>query len=439
MSRFGAMAAGVTYLKLLIAAAALFGCAPSALAQNNPAPKPLSGLDDFSLPSSRPTPRPSPTAEPTTNPRTTPRPVATATPKPASAAPRTVAPPRLVPIVRATPAPAVRTPTPALTPRPKPTPAPVASPTPTPRPIPTVEPVAPIASPTPEPLPTLAPLPEPTLPPEPTPPPSLRPAERPFTIESWMWLAMGGALAALAFAGSAFWWRKRNLRDEPETRDDRRHEIFMFEQADAPTDLPAAPTPAQPPTAPPVPVLPSVPVPTPSPAAVAPASDARATLDLECIAKRAGTNLSSAAIEYSLVVTNRGTAAATGIRLDVRFLSAGAQQDALLAALFSTPIANPITAPFDLPVAGAVELGGMALHPKETLEVMEAGGKQLFVPVLAVNLRYDWDGGSGQTARSYVIGIDRGGDSKLQPFRVDSAARMYQNVSALAYTVVAVS
>ena len=178
--------------------------------------------------------------------------------------------------------------------------------------------------------------------------------------------------------------------------------------------------------------------PVPPPVATPP-SETRATLELECIAKRAGTNLSSAAIEYSLVVTNRGTAAATGIRLDVRFLSAGPQQDALLAALFSTPIANPITAPFDLPVAGAVELGGMALHPKETLDVMEAGGKQLFVPVLAVNLRYDWESGSGQTARSYVIGIDRGGDSKLQPFRVDSAARMYQNVSALEYTAVAVS
>ncbi|TPG56677.1 hypothetical protein EAH76_01030 [Sphingomonas glacialis] len=170
---------------------------------------------------------------------------------------------------------------------------------------------------------------------------------------------------------------------------------------------------------------------------VAPAAEAskRASIAFELTPKRAGTNLLSAAVEYQIVLRNTGDVAATGVRLDIRLLSAGAQQDAVIEALFAAPIAQPITTPFELPAGVAVELGGMAMHPKATLEVMEVGGKALFVPVLTVNAQYDWAGGSGQTACSYVIGVDRGAGGKLAPFRIDSAARMYDTVSAIEYAV----
>ncbi|QBM77784.1 hypothetical protein E2E30_11915 [Sphingomonas sp. AAP5] len=162
----------------------------------------------------------------------------------------------------------------------------------------------------------------------------------------------------------------------------------------------------------------------------------RASIVFELTPKRAGTNLLSAAVEYLIVLRNAGDVAATGVRLDIRLLSAGAQQDAVIEALFAAPIAQPITTPFDLPAGVSVELGGMAMHPKATLEVMDVGGKALFVPVLTINAHYAWArGGSGQTARSYVIGIDRGAGGKLAPFRIDSAARMYDTVSAIEYTV----
>ncbi|PTS78066.1 hypothetical protein DBR17_12875 [Sphingomonas sp. HMWF008] len=164
----------------------------------------------------------------------------------------------------------------------------------------------------------------------------------------------------------------------------------------------------------------------------------RAALDLGIVVKRAGTNLLSAAVEYTILIENVGAVTATNIRLDVRLLSAGPAQDAQIAALFQMPITQPATAPFDLPPGTTVDLGGMALHPKDALEVMTIGDRTLFVPVLTVNVTYDWDAagtpGRGQTARSYVIGIDRGGDSKLQPFRLDAVARMYDTVGALAYT-----
>jgi hypothetical protein len=246
-----------------------------------------------------------------------------------------------------------------------------------------------------------------------------------------MWQILAILVATLGAAGIGWWWRKRGVREEAEQRDDRRHEIFVFDTPETPIELPT-PTPKV--TPPPTPVS--------EPPTNAPVSASRATLDLAIMLKRAGTNLLSAAVEYTILIQNNGEVPATDIRLDVRLLSAGPQQDAQIAALFGMPIAQPNITPFDLPPGITVDLGGMAMHPKDSLEVMQAGGRTLFVPVLAVNVTYAWDvdgeRGSGQTARSYVIGIDRGGDAKLQPFRLDAAARMYDKVGALAYTAVAI-
>ncbi|GAA0313554.1 hypothetical protein GCM10009087_24820 [Sphingomonas oligophenolica] len=164
-------------------------------------------------------------------------------------------------------------------------------------------------------------------------------------------------------------------------------------------------------------------------------ASARATLDVEFKPKRAGTNLLSAAVEYEISVANSGETTARAVKADVRILSAGAEQDAILRALFAGPIEKPATAPFDLPPGETATLGGMAMMPKETLSVMTVEGRALFVPVLAINLLYEWEGGSGQTATSYVIGIDRGEGAKLAPFRLDGASRMRDDISRIPYTV----
>lgn len=161
----------------------------------------------------------------------------------------------------------------------------------------------------------------------------------------------------------------------------------------------------------------------------------RATLDIEFRPKRAGTNLLSAAVEYEILVTNSGEARARGVAADVRILSAGVEQDGIIRALFANPIEKSPIAPFDVPPGETAILSGMAMMPKETLSVMTAGGRALFVPVLAVNLLYEWEGGSGQTATSYVIGIDRGEGAKLAPFRLDGTSRMRDDISQIPYTV----
>lgn len=151
--------------------------------------------------------------------------------------------------------------------------------------------------------------------------------------------------------------------------------------------------------------------------------------------KRAGTNLLSAAVEYDIVVRNVGQAVARAIQVDVRLLSAGVEQDGWIATLFSSSIERPITPSFELPSRGAIELSGMAMMPKDMLSVMTVQDRILFVPVLAINMLYDWEGGTGQTAISHVIGIDRGEGVKMAPFRLDAGPRMHEGVSSLPYTV----
>ena len=236
-------------------------------------------------------------------------------------------------------------------------------------------------------------------------------------------------IAMLALGALGWWWWRRREADRGDRRRDRDHEIFLLHPAggDGGDSVPPPPE-VKEPVAPP----PQTP-PAPTPFEAAP--DTRALIEVTLVPKRAGTNVLSAAVDYTIVVQNAGDSAATGIRLDVRLLSAGTQQDAQIAAVFAAPIAQPITAPFDLPPGATVELGGMAMQPKQTLEPLDVAGKVLFVPVLTVNLTYDWVGGSGQTARSYVIGIDRGATAKLQPFRLDAPPRMYDTVAALPYPI----
>jgi hypothetical protein len=265
-------------------------------------------------------------------------------------------------------------------------------------------------------------------------------------------IAIGGAV--LVVLGLLLWFFRRRRADdrydeaEQDGRRVDRHERFELghEMRAAPRPEPALPpavsplaeAPAEAPRSagaeavapvPDRPVAASV-TEIPAPAPVT----ARAALDIALHPRRAGTNLTSAAVEYDVVVRNAGGAAATQVRLDVRLLTAGAQQDVLINALFAEPVERPITPPFDLLPGTEVRLGGMGILPRERVTAMTVEGRELFVPVITVNLIYDWAGGSGQTARSFVIGIERGGAAKMGAFRLDDV-RMFAEVGALEYII----
>lgn len=357
------------------------------------APTTIPGLDDFNLPGT------------VTRPATTPTPVPSAT---AAPRPTTTPSPRPAPTATATRrAPADRT---ISTPTPRAPSAPLPLPTPTAAPgAAIIPPVLPVATPTPTPTAVPAVSPDPVEPPA-----------RPI----WPWVV--GALALLLSGAFAFYrFRRRERDEEPEAEP-----FDIAAAAAAPDEPPLDLTDA---------LQPALPVEEAPPSFFRRSESARAQLVLELEARRAGTNLTSGAVDYVARIRNDGRVTAEDVRLDLKMIAAAAGQDALIARLLADAIEKPVVDPFAVAPGEAVELGGMALIPRETIDaVPAAGGRSFFVPVVTLNARYRWRGtipGEGHTGASFALGRSRGEGAKLAPFRFDGPPRMWTEVGVLRYPV----
>ena len=155
-------------------------------------------------------------------------------------------------------------------------------------------------------------------------------------------------------------------------------------------------------------------------------------IEIVLIPKRAGTNLLSAAVDYRVAVRNVGAVDARDVRFAIFMLSASARQSADLQTIFAAPIAQPAVQPFALAPGQEIELSGMALLPRENVNLMTIDGKPWFVPVLAMKAEYRWGesvGARGVVTAAHMIGIDRGEGAKMAPFRLDGSPRMYPGVA----------
>jgi hypothetical protein len=147
--------------------------------------------------------------------------------------------------------------------------------------------------------------------------------------------------------------------------------------------------------------------------------------------RRAGLNLTSAAVEYVLDLHNRTDQELSDIRVDMRMLTASERQAATIAAMFAGPIEASMGAPFALAAGAHVELNGRGFLPRESLSVLTIQERQFFVPVLAIRVIYARANGSfGEMTSVQAVGIDRGDAQKLAPFRLDGPPRMFDKVAA---------
>jgi hypothetical protein len=146
------------------------------------------------------------------------------------------------------------------------------------------------------------------------------------------------------------------------------------------------------------------------------------------VPERAAATDQETVVQYALVLRNAGAATARNIRIDERMFNAGA--DGEIAQFFGGPIHAHSGSPH-VAIAGGDELRlesaiGM---PKSEMRAIEVQGRAIFVPMIAINVAYDWEGGTGRSSKSWLIGREAQTPSaKMGPFRLDLGPRIYRQV-----------
>jgi len=368
--------------------------APLAYAQDNPAANPGSVPIITPPPSARPqqlpgvlperfsiAPAPSPTPAPVPTPSAAPTPVARATPVPQ----------RDAPVARATPPARAAAPVVATAPTPSATSAPVPAAVPTP-----------LAETTPLSQPIATAAPEAAAVPETAP---------------WIWAAAGAGGTALLGLGGWFLFGRRRREDE--------EEAASFEVE--PVSVPAPPVQAPPGlgrTAPPTPAPTPAPV-SPPVRTAAPQPRSNDPFELGVDPHRIIFAENEILLEFDLLIGNASGAAAENIRVAYAAMSAQPRQDEVIAGFHGGPPGEPAGQPFDLPAGGGGRMPVRLAIPRAGVNVVEVGGRPMFVPIVLVDLR--WRGGLSirRFGADFILGTAGQGD-KLGPIWLDRPAPIGQ-------------
>ena len=137
--------------------------------------------------------------------------------------------------------------------------------------------------------------------------------------------------------------------------------------------------------------------------------------------------------EFEVELVNSGTASARDVLIEASMINASPTQDEDLAKFFGNPVGLGERIPA-IPPLKRVSLRPKLTVPLNQVRVLDAGGRKVFVPLLAFNALYDWGRGEGQTSAAYLVGRDTKGE-RMSPFRLDLGPRVFRGVGARALPV----
>ena len=393
-------------------AAGLMLAPAMALAQQQPPPATTAPADsvgprvlqNFSLGGTVTRPADGPVAQPSPPPR------AEAQSAPKATAPRTAA----------APAPAARHSQTAAA-----EPPPIAQAAPPPRPESSLPAAAGLAPPATVPAAGMvAPTPAtaPSFPADPRPPGPLS-SVHDYPMLAWLLEAL-----VLALAGAFLFWRTRGRELFAGSA---RFDLFTGAEPEPAAAPPPAPAPRATPGPSPQPA-PAPPPAVPKPAAPAAAgvvsTSLRPWIDIGFQPVRCVLDDQRVMVEFDLELFNSGSAPARAVLVEARLFNAGADQDAQIGAFFASP-AGPGERIAILSPLKRLAARTQAVAPREQIHAYEMGGRPVFVPLIAFNVRYSWSGGEGQTSVSHLLGRDTKSD-KLGPFHLDLGPHIFRNLAA---------
>ena len=264
---------------------------------------------------------------------------------------------------------------------------------------------------------------------------AIAPSDAGEDLISWPWLA---ALIALIGGGAFLAW---NRRSRSRRYGDPGRMAFAGLVPDVDQELgPAGPRPdpvpprTQPRTGPradPVPREGAKPLPVPKPASdgTIAATSLKPQLTVEFQPDRVVVTDHELVLMFDLVIVNAGSAPARDLLVESRMFTAHLGQDRDIATFFQNPngAGDRMTS---LAPLGRVSLKSMARLPLDQIHQFEAGGRQLFVPLIGLNMLYRFGSNEGQASCSFLVGRGAEGDEKLAPFRVDAGPRVFRGLSS---------
>jgi len=197
----------------------------------------------------------------------------------------------------------------------------------------------------------------------------------------------------------------------------------QFEYFSAPEPAPAPPPPPPQPSHVPVTPLPRAELPRaepPKPTGVI-SSRLRPWIDLQFTALACDVEPDRLVLHFDLEMLNSGSAPARDLLVEVSLFNAGPTQQQDIAAFFARPPGPGERIPGIVPL-NRLPIRESIIVARSNVHMVELGGKQVFVPVVAFNVHYRGTGGEAQTSASYLVGRDTGSD-KLGPLQLGSRPR----------------
>ena len=162
-------------------------------------------------------------------------------------------------------------------------------------------------------------------------------------------------------------------------------------------------------------------------------SSLRPWIDLELEPSQAMLTDEHAAIAFDVTIINSGSAPARDVAVEACMINAGDQQDAQLGEFYMAPSTVRDKIPAVAPM-GRVTLKSAVRLPRSSVREYEVEGRKLFMPMVAINSRYRWSSGEGQSGASFLVGGRAANDSeKLSPLRLDKGQRGWKALAARRY------
>jgi hypothetical protein len=261
-------------------------------------------------------------------------------------------------------------------------------------------------------------------------PAPLPPVEAASGLSPLPWIA---ALLALA-AGAVIYFGRRQIRH-------RHAAAGVSDFFEAPEPQPAAPplrrAPAprpsqakQPQPAPQGAVVSSLRPTPPTPGLVT--SGLRPWIELELEPSQALVTDEQAAIAFDVTLFNSGSAPARDVAVEACLINAGQQQDVELSQFYTSDNRAKDKIPTVGPLS-RITLKSAVRLPRSAVQEYEVEGRKLFMPMVAVNSRYRWSSGEGQSAASFLVGPAANDSGKLAPLRLDQGKRGWRSLAARRY------